>query len=400
MYPRISDLINKIFGTNLDIPIQSYGFFVAMAFVAASLVLWYELKRKEQTGLIKPIKKKIITGKPASFTEIAFSAILGYIIGFKGSGIILDYELFSQNPQEYITSGHGYIVGGLLIALLSGVSTWYEKHRKRKEQPIEEEIDIHPDQLVSTFVLLAAVSGILGAKIFSLAEHFDEFLHDPLATFFSFSGLNFYGGLVVAALVLAVYAGRKNIPWPVLGDAVAPALILAYAVGRIGCQTAGDGCWGIVNTLSKPEWLAFLPNWMWAFDYPHNVINEGIRMEDCAGDHCYQLAQPVFPTPFYETLMGLILFTVLWSIRKRFIAPGMVFAIYLMMNGVERFLIEKIRVNPRYDFLGMHPTQAEVIAMIIFIVGLLGLWYFRYRYRKKQKKTNDERIGTENAASM
>ncbi|MCF8303877.1 MAG: prolipoprotein diacylglyceryl transferase [Bacteroidales bacterium] len=400
MYPRISDLINDILGTNLDIPIQSYGFFVAMAFIAAALVLRHELKRKEHNGLIKPTKKKIVTGKPASFAEIAFSAVLGYIIGFKGSGIILDYALFSQNPQEYLMSGQGYFVGGVLIALLAGASTWYEKHRKRKPEPEEEEVNVHPYQLVSTLVLIAAISGIMGAKIFSLAEHFNEFLEEPVASFFSFSGLNFYGGLVVAAVVLAIYAERKNIPWPVLGDAVAPALILAYAVGRIGCQTAGDGCWGIVNTMPKPEWLAFLPDWMWAFDYPHNVINEGVRMEGCTGDHCYHLAQPVFPTPFYETVMGLILFTVLWSIRKRFAAPGMIFSIYLMMNGVERFLIEKIRVNPRYDFLGMHPTQAEVIAVIIFTIGLLGLWYFRYRYRKKQKNTTDGKTGTEDETGM
>ena len=162
-----------------------------------------------------------------------------------------------------------------------------------------------------------------------------------------------------------------------LGDLVAPGLILAYGIGRIGCHVAGDGDWGIVNTLVKPEWLAFLPDWAWAYDYPHNIINHGVRIAGCTGPHCFQLAEKVFPTPIYETTMAVIIFAILWSIRKRIKTPGMLFAIYLMFNGAERFFIEKIRVNNVYHIAGIDITQAEIISPILFLAGLILLIVFK-----------------------
>jgi prolipoprotein diacylglyceryltransferase len=156
----------------------------------------------------------------------------------------------------------------------------------------------------------------------------------------------------------------------------APGLILAYAVGRIGCQLAGDGCWGIVNTSPKPGWLGFLPNWMWSFKYPHNVIDEGLQILNCSSPHCHVLAAPVFPTPFYETLIGLLIFGILWSLRKKLRTPGFLFCLYLILNGIERFFIERIRINRVYDILGLHLTQAEGIAVLLVITGFLGFWYF------------------------
>jgi prolipoprotein diacylglyceryltransferase len=117
---------------------------------------------------------------------------------------------------------------------------------------------------------------------------------------------------------------------------------------------------------------AFLPDWLFAYSYPHNVLSEGIRINDCNElQYCNQLPLPVFPTPFYETLMGLALFVFLWSIRSKVRQPGMMFGIYLMVNGAERFLIEKIRVNTTYTIMGFHPTQAELIATLLFITGLI-----------------------------
>jgi phosphatidylglycerol:prolipoprotein diacylglycerol transferase len=155
-----------------------------------------------------------------------------------------------------------------------------------------------------------------------------------------------------------------------LNDAAAPGLMLAYAVGRIGCHVAGDGDWGIVNTHTKP--FSWLPNWMWAYNYPHNVNEAGVRIAGCLDTkYCNQLPQPVYPTPLYETIICLVLFLILWSLRKRLKIPGTLFAVYLMLNGLERFLIEKIRVNVRMHFLGLHPTQAEVVSLLLFISGLI-----------------------------
>jgi prolipoprotein diacylglyceryltransferase len=126
---------------------------------------------------------------------------------------------------------------------------------------------------------------------------------------------------------------------------------------------------------------SFLPDWLFAYSYPHNVIGEGAHILDCNGPYCSQLPIPVFPTPFYETVTCLVLFFILWSLHKRLKIPGTLFAIYLILNGIERFLIEHIRVNTQYDILGLHPTQAELISAALVITGLV--LYFRLK-RKGQ----------------
>jgi prolipoprotein diacylglyceryltransferase len=196
-------------------------------------------------------------------------------------------------------------------------------------------------------------------------------MQDPFGQFFSGSWLAIYGGLIVAFVYIFRYVRQKGMKPIHVMDAVAPALIMGYAVGRIGCQLAGDGDWGIVNTLSQPSWW-FLPDWMWAYDYPHNVLKQGVMIEGCEGPYCRRLAEPVYPTPFYEVVASLIIFAILWSLRKRILIPGMLFFIYLILNGLERFWIEKIRVNDEIPFLGMHPSQAEIISTLLFFTGIIG----------------------------
>jgi len=68
--------------------------------------------------------------------------------------------------------------------------------------------------------------------------------------------------------------------------------------------------------------------------------------------------------------MAVGIFALLWTIRKRLKTPGLLFSIYLMFNGVERFFIEKIRVNAEMDFLGVTLTQAELISTCTFFGGV------------------------------
>jgi prolipoprotein diacylglyceryl transferase len=254
-------------------------------------------------------------------------------------------------------------------------------------EPVKVKETIHPYQLTGNILLVAAVAGIIGAKIFDVIEHLDQLVKDPVGTLFSLSGLAFYGGLIVAAIAVAVYAEKNNIPWPVIGDIVAPALLVGYGTGRIGCQLSGDGCWGIVNTAPKPDWLGFLPDWIWAFRYPHNVIDEGILISNCTGEHCHILENPVFPTPFYETVIVYTFFLILWSFRKKITVPGLMFSIYLILNGLERFFIEKIRVNIRYELAGLKVTQAEIIATCLIIIGIAGIIYFTRKHRHRYAST-------------
>jgi prolipoprotein diacylglyceryltransferase len=384
MYPRFSDLINGLFGTNIVLPVQTYGFFVALAFVVAGFFVYLELKRKRKAGIIPTLEKMVVKGKPASAVELAFTGLLYFVIGFKITGLIIDYDIFTDNPQDYLISTQGSIVGGLIIMVLSVAYSYRQGQKQKLDKPVKVSTKVFAEQLTPTIVLIAAIAGILGAKLFDMVEHLGDFFRDPLGTLFSFSGLTFYGGLIVAAFAVAIYGERNKIKWPVIADTVAPGLMIAYAVGRIGCQLSGDGCWGVPNLEPKPEWLSFLPDWMWAFNYPHNVINEGVLLSGCDGKYCHALGQPVFPTPFYETTICTMFFLVLWFIRKKITIPGMLFSFYLVLNGIERFLIESIRVNIKYNLIGFNTTQAQAIAIFLMLIGITGLIYFWQRFTKQQ----------------
>ncbi len=124
---------------------------------------------------------------------------------------------------------------------------------------------------------------------------------------------------------------------------------------------------------------------LWSSKYPHNVLgaDPGNVIEGCTGPFCNELINPVYPTPLYEVMMCLSLFAVIWMLRKRIKVPGMLFGIYLIMNGFERFLIEKIRVNTRYEIGSFSFTQAEMISSIIVILGVSLILYSRKVYRAK-----------------
>ena len=199
-------------------------------------------------------------------------------------------------------------------------------------------------------------------------DEFIRFIKQPAGAEL-FSGLTMYGGLIFAGFMVIRYFRRNGIPpWAGM-DAAAPGVMLAYGVGRLGCQTSGDGDWGIVNNRPAPSWI---PDWLWSYDFPNNVNGVGIPMTDGTAFPGYGmvLPEPVWPTSIYEFIMGVGLFFVLWAWRKKLSVPGMIFFLFLALNGVERFFIEKIRVN--VPFAGTW-TQAEVISLILIIVGIAGM---------------------------
>jgi phosphatidylglycerol:prolipoprotein diacylglycerol transferase len=374
MYPTISHLLFDLFGINIPLPIQTFGFWVAIAFLAASYTITKELKRKEKEGHLSATKVKETIGKPLSITEILSSLITGFFIGFKFIEAIFHYTDLVANPQDFILSARGNFMGGVLIAAISIYLKWKENAKTKLATPKEIEKTVHPYQLVGNMTMIAAVSGIIGAKVFHNLENMGTFLADPIGQLMAFSGLTFYGGLIAGAVSVIWYARKYKVNTLHLIDAAAPALMLAYGVGRIGCQLSGDGDWGIDNLAPKPEWISFLPDWMWSYTFPHNVINAGIPIEGCVGNFCRELANPVWPTAFYEVIMSLLIFAILWSIRKKIKIPGILFFIYLAFNGVERFFIEKVRINTEYNILG-GITQAEIISSCLVLIGIIGSIY-------------------------
>ena len=370
MCPTISHLIEDLFDIYIPLPIQTFGFWVAIAFLAASYIIKIELQRKEKEGKISIIKIKKIVGLKLNSIDIGIALFSGFLIGFKLLEAIFNYEDLVADPQSFILSLRGNLFGGILFAILSLYNKQKENKKQELDKPKEIDKEIHPYELVGNITIIAAISGIIGAKIFHNLENIKDFLADPIGQIMAFSGLTFYGGLICGAISVVLYCRKYKLNVLHLIDSAAPALMLAYGVGRIGCQMSGDGDWGIVNLTPKPEWLNSFPDWIWSYDFPNNVINAGIYIDGCTGRFCSVLPQPVWPTALYEVIMCIILFSVLWLIRKRITIPGLLFCIYLIMNGIERFFIEKIRVNTEYDILG-GITQAEIISFCLIITGLL-----------------------------
>ena len=439
MYPNLYFVFNEWFGWKINAfkIFYTFGIFVAIAFIVSAYVLTLELKRKEKSGLLLPREETITTGKPASFMDLFINGLVGFIFGYKLIGAFLASRQSGIDLQEYIFSSEGSVGGGLLLAAVLIFLKYREKNKQKLAKPEKRIIRIWPHDRVGDIVIFALIFGIIGAKLFDNLENWDRFMQNPIGNMLSPSGLTFYGGLICATIAICIYASKKGINLLHLIDAAAPALMIAYAIGRMGCQTAGDGDWGIFNSAyisdvpghvvpATPEQFQeklkehstyflngsvtdpggvstmvtdrheesldkvphksfrgpkFLPTWMFAFTYPHNVNEDGILIPGCEGKYCRALPLPVFPTPFYEIVASFILFLFLWLIRRKIKVPGVMFCIYLIVNGIERFLVETIRVNTTYSIFGLHPTQAELISSAFVVIGILGIVY----YNKKAK---------------
>jgi len=395
MYPTLYHLFLDLL--QWDLPalklINSFGLFVALAFVTAAATLRREMNRKEKLGIFKPASITVISGGPVGIGEWVTQAIIGFILGWKFLYLLFNAnELFASGlPQSHLFSLEGNVGLGLFFALLMIGWKWWESRATRSQPVKEEKVLIHSSQHVGGIVAAAAVGGVVGAKFFHLLEYPEElvrFFTDPSLSNF-LGGLTIYGGLIVGGLAVYGYARKNQLHFLHLADSVAPGLMLGYGVGRIGCQVSGDGDWGIPNPNPMPEWLSWLPDWMWSYQFPNNVngvfgerlagytgrlIGPGDPWPSFAGYGTY-LDPGVFPTAFYETVMATIIFVFLWLMRKRFKTAGTLFALYCMFNGAERFFIEKIRVNAVIELGSIHFTQAELISTITFFGGaiLLGV---------------------------
>ncbi len=220
-------------------------------------------------------------------------------------------------------------------------------------------VNASPAHLIGTVVVIAVVGGLAGAKVFHILEHMDEFRRDPAGMIFSKGGLTFYGGLLVAGVSIAVYVHRKGIRLITFCDALIPNVLLAYGIGRIGCHLAGDGDWGIAsNPEARPS---FVPTWLWGETYPNNIV--GVTLPETG----------VYPTSLYEFGMALVLFGTLYAVRRHPFRRGWLFSLTLLFFGVERLLIEQIRVTNRIDIFGLTVSQAMAISSVLILVGIVGL---------------------------
>jgi phosphatidylglycerol:prolipoprotein diacylglycerol transferase len=205
-----------------------------------------------------------------------------------------------------------------------------------------------------SLVLWAAIGGIVGARVLAIAADWQAFVTHPWSSLFSGSGFVWYGGLIGGFLSVTIFIMRRSLSWLVLVDCIAPALAIGQAIGRIGCQVAGDGDWGRPTTLP------------WGVQYPRAIIgwNAWLR-ENALPPETY-----VHPAPVYETLAYSAIFCLLWALRKRGLPAGSLFWLYLVTSSVARFSIEAVRIEP---VLAAGLTQAQWIAVALIAAGLIAL---------------------------
>ena len=379
MYPDLSYIFHAVLGTARDNWLsifKTFGFFLLMAFLVAAQLLRWELRRRERIGQLSPVREQVRAGSGITIWDYLFNGFFGFALGYKIPYALNNFAAWQRDPSGVLLSGEGYLIPGI-IGALAFLAYYYWQDRKEKTKPAYEK-DVLPSQLVGPITMAAAVGGILGAKFFAIIEYLPRFFEDPLGVLLSGDGLAIYGGLIGGALAVFLYLRRRGIPALPVTDAVAPALMAAYGVGRIGCQLSGDGDWGKAAGAVPEGW--FLPDWLYSMRFPHNVIRAGEPIAGCDVEYCNQLTAGVYPTSVYETLMAFAIAGLLWALRKRLTPlPGVLFSLYLIFNGVERFFIEFVRVNDRYDVLGAQLSQAQIIAICFMLTGAFGVWFFQRR---------------------
>jgi phosphatidylglycerol---prolipoprotein diacylglyceryl transferase len=195
-----------------------------------------------------------------------------------------------------------------------------------------------PPDWAYEMIFAALIGGLVGSRVDFLIQNWDEVSGDLLGNVFSGSGLVWFGGLVGGALGVILWARWRGWLGLELLDTCAAPLAIGYAVGRVGCQLSGDGDYGTASDLP------------WAMAYPEGTV---------ATD------EEVHPTPVYETLAMGLAAVVLWRLRDRF-APGVLFGLYLIISGGERFLVEFIRRN---DSVAAGLTLAQLVSIAMVAGG-------------------------------
>jgi phosphatidylglycerol---prolipoprotein diacylglyceryl transferase len=223
----------------------------------------------------------------------------------------------------------------------------------------------HDPEVAASVVFAAAIGGLLGARVLFILEEWQSFTHAPFELVFSGAGFSWYGGLVGGAIAAAWIFKKHRVPLARAADMSAPALALAYGIGRIGCFLAGDATWGKVTDVP------------WAMAFPAAVAG----WADPVTGVPYPPGARVHPTQLYELVQSLVVFVILWSIRKRNYPSGMFFYLYLVLTGSMRFIVEFWRANPT---VGLAMTEYQWISLVLVILGIGLLCYRRKSEQIKQ----------------
>ena len=231
---------------------------------------------------------------------------------------------------------------GAFMALAALSAAWVV-HSELKRRGYDPE-------LASSMVFAAAIGGLIGARVLFILSDWNHFLASPSSYIFTGAGFTWYGGLFGGTVAVSWIAKKNQIPWLVGADIAAPALAIAYGLGRLGCHVAGDGDWGSITDVS------------WGVAYTNAIIG----WVDPTTGVPYPPGVRVHPTPIYEFLQSVAIFAILWRIKNMGLAPGVISWLYLVLAGLARFTVEFWRVNP---VLTGGLSEAQWISLILMAVG-------------------------------
>ncbi|RPI15956.1 MAG: prolipoprotein diacylglyceryl transferase [Ignavibacteriae bacterium] len=252
---------------------------------------------------------------------------------------------------------------GLMLGI-SFIAASYLFSREFKRKKMDENAAIN-------ITFLALIGGIVGAKLLYIIEEWQYISSLPSGKLFStdglFSpqGLTFYGGFILAVIMIYFYTRAKKIPFLRVADAAAPSLAIGYGIARIGCHLSGDGDYG----MPVSEIASWVP---WGTNYANGTLPPSVAFRGTDVAQKFGGVVPdttlCHPTPVYEFILGLIILYVLWRYRKVFKQDGKLFFLYLALAGFARFMVEFIRLNPRILF-GL--SEAQIIGIISIVIGVV-----------------------------
>lgn len=224
-------------------------------------------------------------------------------------------------------------------------------------------------------VFMGVIGGVVGAKLYYVFLNFYQFQAQGISYLFSRGGMVWYGGFIGGTALVVWEIRKSKLPLGRMADIIAPAMAIAYAVGRLGCFLVGDD-WG----RPTDSWVGIAFPQGTPATTVANIESFGVSV-DPALIAKFGNVIPVHPTQLYEIGMSLLIFAFLWRIRDHVHKAGWLFMTWLMLAGAERFIVEIFRAKDD-RFFGVF-TVAQVISVGLIAIGFV--WAGRLQNRTSDK---------------